>query len=251
MEKKKKDEEQQIALVSSKIVPAGMDLDTFEILLKENMEGLEHPEFPIIKILHAGALLFQLPFDEGEPKQVKGFQAQILLHQRVNAYWEKSYDETGGGVPPNCASLDGISNLVGVDCLNCPHNQFGSEILKDGSKGKGKACKNMMRIFIRIGKDLLPSLLVVPPTSLKAYNAYAVKLTQKAKPLITVLTKFSLESAQNKTGIKYSKLVCVMEEVLDEISIKGGMTLRKMYDVHMKQKPIEATEASPEEPSEE
>jgi hypothetical protein len=210
-------------------------------MLRENMEGIERPEFPVIKILHAGALMFQMPPDEeGEVKQVKDFSAQILLHQRVNAYWEKSYEETGGGVPPDCSSLDGIIGSVHGECLKCKFNQFGSELTKDGSQGSGKACKNMMRIYVRIGQDLLPSVLIVPPTSLREYSAYAVKLTQKAKPLPVVLSKFSLEPAQNKQGIKYSKLVCSMEKVLTEKEFKEGLAMRKVYENHMKQRPIEA-----------
>ena len=239
MEKPKK-EEQKITLVGQKDVPAGLDLKTFETLLNENMEGIERPEFPLIKILHAGALQFQMTSEDN--KQVKEFSGQILLHQRVNAYWEKAYDETGGGVPPDCSSLDGITGLEGKDCLKCKFNQFGSEILRDKSKGSGKACKNMMRIYIRIGQDLLPSLLIGPPTSLREYSAYAVKLTQKGKPLVIIKTKFSLESAQNKQGIKYSKLVCSLEATLAEKEIREGMILRKLYEKHMKQKPIEAAE---------
>lgn len=226
-------------LIDEKNLPVGMDLKTFEDLLHENMEGIERPEFPVIGILHAGALMFQMPADGEETSQVKEFLAQILLHQRVNAYWEKSYADTGGGIPPDCSSLDGINSVTGESCLKCPHNQFGSEILADGNKGPGKACKNMMRIYLRIGQDLLPSLVIVPPSSLREYSAYAVKLTQKAKPLPLVITKFRLEAAQNKQGIKYSKLALSIEKVLEKKEFGEGMAMRKVYEKHMKQRPIE------------
>lgn len=230
-------------MISEKNLPAGIDLATYEEMLRENMAGIERPEFPLIKILHAGALMFQMPSDqEDETKQIKGFQAQVLLHQRVNAYWDKSFQETGGGIPPACASLDGITGPVYGECAKCEFNQFGSEVLTDGSKGGGKACKNMMRIYVRIGQDLLPSLLIVPPTSIREYNAYVVKLTQKGKPLPLILTKFSLESAQNKQGIKYSKLILSLDKDLAEKEFKEGLVMRKVYMDTMKQKPIEASE---------
>ncbi len=236
-----KEKDKELSLVDEKNLPVGMDLKTFEELLRENMEGIEQPEFPVIKILHAGALLFEMPGEEGETDKVKAFPAQILLHQRVNAHWEKSFDETGGGVPPDCSSLDGITGLELKDCRKCNLNQFGSEVMKDGSKGAGKACKNMMRIYIRLGQDLLPSIVIVPPSSLREYSSYAVKLTQKGKPLAIVVTKFQLEAAQNKQGIKYSKLTLSMESMLDEKAFKEGMTMRKLYEQHMKQRPIEVT----------
>lgn len=205
-----------------------------ESLLKENMAGIENPEFPNIDILHAGALSFQT-----DEESMREFSGQILLYQRVNAHWVQGYDETGGGVPPDCASLDAVIGKElaqsdnfedeGKRCDTCEYNQM---------TVKGKACKNMIRVFMRREGDLLPSVLVVPPTSIRPFNAYAVKLTQKGLPFLAVNTLFTLEAATNKQGIKYSRLSCRIGNSLEGVVLREGFNMRKTFEKAMRQKPI-------------
>ncbi len=222
-------------------LPEGIDAKAYQDLLKENMEGIENPEFPLIKILHAGTLAFQVPPDvDGNVQQKKEFSGIILLHQRVNAYWEKPFAETGGGVLPDCASYDGKTGSVHGDCSKCKFNAFGSD-----NKETGKACKNMIRVFIRLDKDLLPSLLSVPPTSMREFNNYMVRLLSKKHAAVSVVTKFSLVGSKNKTGIDYSKLVCSMEKKAEKAEFQEVLIMKEMFYAGMKQKAIDSSEYAP------
>ena len=169
--------------------------------LKENMAGVE-ARLPQIKIIHQ-AQMFEMPDGEKE-KTISGV---ILDISRANAYWEVSFDTTGGGTPPDCASLDGVKpdpfsgQIQSQTCASCPKNQFGS----DG--GRGKACKNLKRLHILMDGDLLPSRLTIPPSNLKPIDMYVTILTGKGTPYQLVVTEMSLKKVQNKDGIAYSELV--------------------------------------------
>lgn len=179
-------------------LPDAESLGLFD--LKANMEGVE-PRLPQIKIIHQGRM-FEMP--DGE--SVKDFVGVILDMNRVNAWWEIGFDESGGGSPPQCSSLDGVrpdplsEKRQSDDCASCPQNKFGS----DG--GRGKACKNMKRVHIQLLDQRLPIRLTVPPSNLKVLDEYVTMLTSKGMPYQLVRTKFSLKGVQNKDGIKYSEL---------------------------------------------
>jgi len=168
------------------------------------LEGVEF-RFAQIKIAHQNQA-WEMP-DGDVTKKFKG----VMLHiQNVNVWWEKSFMETGGGVPPDCFSPNGIkpdmnSNKVQAKlCHECPQNIFGS----DGKRGK--ACKNMKRVYVILDGYTLPVRITVPPTSLGSINEYVSSLVNRGIPnYLMVLTQFNLEKASNKDGIGYSKIVPV------------------------------------------
>jgi len=168
----------------------------------DQMEGVE-AQLPQIKIIHQ-AQMFMFP--DGTKEET--FKGVILDMNRTNAYWAESYDDSGGGSPPTCSSLDGVTPEAGSEqlqstgngCLGCPQNKYGT-----GKKG-GKACKNMKRVHILIDGSLMPFRLTVPPSNLKAVDLYVSLLTSQGVPYQLVETEFSLRLAQNKDGIEYSEL---------------------------------------------
>ena len=176
-----------------------------EFNLKDNMEGVQ-PRLPMIGIAHQ-AQLYIMPDESKIPE----FEGIILDTNRINAWWDKSFDETGGGTPPDCFSMDGIdcdqnSNMPQTKlCRDCEKNKFGSAVEKDGSKGKGKACKNMKRVHIVLEGEMLPHRMTLPPSSLKAIDDYISRLTSKGLPYQLVHTTFKLKEAKNTVGIKYSE----------------------------------------------
>ena len=169
--------------------------------LKDNMEGVE-ARLPQIKIIHQ-AQMFEMPDGEKAPT-VGGI---ILDISRINAFWEESFDQSGGGTPPDCYSMDGLtpdpfsSSKQSSSCMTCDQNKFGS----DGNRGKN--CKNMKRVHLMIEGDMLPYRLTVPPSNLKAVDLYVSLLTSKGIPYQLVKTKLSLNKVTNKEGIAYSELV--------------------------------------------
>ena len=167
---------------------------------KESMEGVEI-RLPQIKILHQGK-----SFEMADGETVREFQGVILDVNNVNAYWKVSFQESGGGTPPQCMSTNGArpdpmaEEMQSELCKPCKQNQFGS----DG--GRGKACKNMKRIHVLLEGQHFPNRLTVPPTSMKFVDQYLSLLLNKGTPYELVVTKFSLKDASNKEGIKYSQL---------------------------------------------
>lgn len=157
-------------------------------------------DFPRIRIPPGGGTTFEVPSDEGtEP--VKELVGVILDHYRVNAYWEGEY--AGTGTPPTCSALDAKTGIgkPGGNCDTCKLNAWGSNT----KGGRGKACKNIRRVYLLTEGEMLPYLLALPPTSLEDFNAYMRRLTSKHKvPYYGAISKAKLYRAQNKDGITYS-----------------------------------------------
>lgn len=173
-----------------------------EFDLGENMEGVE-AQLPQIKIIHQGQMF---GFPDESKKQV--FSGVVIDVSRTNAYWAESFDQSGGGSPPTCFSLDGVNpEMSGAEvqtdtggCARCSRNQYGS----DGKRGK--QCKNMKRVHILVEGSMMPFRLTVPPSNLKAVDLYVSLLTSQGIPYQLVETEFSLRAVKNKDGIEYSEL---------------------------------------------
>ena len=103
-----------------------------------------------------------------------------------------------------------MDGKIGVDqdgnrkpCNSCPMNEWGT-----AEDGRGKACKNMHRVYILREGEMLPLLLTLPPTSLKNLSDYiALRIVSKGMRSYGVVTKVSLKKAQNAGGINYSQAV--------------------------------------------
>ena len=199
--------------------------------LSENMEGVE-PRLPEVKIISAAAI-FETP-DGENPKEVTGV---IVATSRVNAWWAKDMDEAGAGTPPDCFSKNGIiphsEHREHHQCATCPQNKFGS----DG--GRGKACKNTRRLSILIGDDMLPHIIKLPATSLKAWDVYMVSLMNQKRHFATVMTTVSLAKKQNKDGITYSEAVFKMAGLVPDEELGKIAELRKFCAEKLDQEPIE------------
>lgn len=184
--------------------------------LKNNMEGVT-PRLPQVGIVHR-AELFTLP----DETQIKEFEGIVLDTNRINAWWKVSYDDSGGGTPPDCFSMNGIEPDMGCEdvqaekCLECVMNQFGSDTSSIGEAKRGKACKNMKRVHIILEGEMLPHRLTLPPSNLKAIDMYISLLTSKGIPYQLVMTMFKLKKAQNKDGIAYSEIVLERNSLIED-----------------------------------
>lgn len=178
--------------------------------IKEELDGLGQIPFDSIKIPAGGGITFEIPGDDPDrPETASSIVGVIVYHHAVNAYWPGEY--RGGNEPPECASFDGrqgIDRESGelMPCASCPHNQFGS------GKNGGKACKNGHRVYILRSGEMLPLLLTVPPTSLKALSAYLSRsIVLKGTRCWKVITELTLKKEKNAGGIAYSS--CVFKRV--------------------------------------
>lgn len=180
------------------------DLQTVNLAeaMMEEMDGLGTLPFDRVKIPSGGGLAFEVPGeDESSPESATEITGVILDHHPLNAYWADKFN--GGKQPPDCSSIDGkqgVNRETGEikDCATCPYNQFGSD-------GKGKACKNLHRLFILRESNPVPLMLSLPPTSLKYMRDYiAKKILFKGLYSWQVLTKIKLKKEKNASGIAYS-----------------------------------------------
>lgn len=201
---------------------AALDVAAVAAELGEDANTLGSLLFTRVKMPSGGSPAFEIenPDDPNDPEVAKVIEGVIVAHHATNAYWPEGLEESGGGTPPACVSYDGVtgagdrglSDLDTAtihDCATCPLNQFGSS--PDG----GKACKNRRSLYVLRGCDIIPLLIQLPATSLKAWRTYAVKsLMARGRHWTGVVTRIGLEGAQSASGIKYSRATFAVTETL-------------------------------------
>lgn len=182
----------------------------------ENLNGIKL-QCPQLKIPAGGNVYFDI--DEEPYKEINGI---IVDHFPLQVYFAKDFD--GSSQPPDCSSRDGVTAMRRIEsenaedgydyeevsCVDCPYAEFGS------GKNGGKACKEKHQLFIQVSGEMLPYSMLLPVSSTGVLNTYATKLFTKGLFLGDVVTSFSLEKAQNKTNITYSKLVLKMVRILTD-----------------------------------
>jgi hypothetical protein len=153
------------------------------------------------KVAAGGGRLFEIVTgDEAADTSAQTIKGIVIHEQKCSAYFEGE-----GSSPPLCSSMDwtyGTERESGEvhRCADCPRHQFGS-----AEKGGGRACKDMIRLYILTEGIPLPLLLSLPPTSLKNWQNYRLAtLAPRRLRASDVVTEFSLSPAVNAAGIKYS-----------------------------------------------
>lgn len=167
-----------------------------------------------IKIPSGGGLAYEVQGEEDEDTEyMKQIDAVVIFTHRANGFWPGAY---GSGddqnKAPACASMDGKTAIwtdtgEARSCENCPMNQYGSGTDQAGQASRGKACKNMRRIYLMMSGDPNLYLLTVPPTSVRDVNKQLTKILAGGTPYVGMILRFTLEKAQNSGGIVYSKVV--------------------------------------------
>ena len=134
---------------------------------------------------------------------IEKFKGVIVTNHSCNALFPpKTDDDKAMNTPPICSSIDGETGIVLETgecrkCSDCPHNVF-------GTAGKGKACKNMHRLYILTEDIPIPITLTLPPTSLELWRNYAIMdVAAAGLDLNEVITEFTLSNAESN-GNKYS-----------------------------------------------
>ncbi len=197
------------------IVPSAEDLAA----IREELSDMDRVPYGRIKIAAGGVNIFQV-FEPGEEEAVPAqtIEGVIMLSHKSNGLWSKPFG-SGDSKVPDCSSIDGVYGTVTetdeiVECASCPCNAFGSA---KGGEGRGKACKNMRRLYIMRRGDIFPMVLTLPPTALSAYDSYRTKVMLGRKKMANVMTRISLKSAQNKDGVAYSTPIFEAVGVLDGV----------------------------------
>ena len=180
----------------------------------EELSGLDN-EFERIKIPAGGGTMFEFPSSNpDEADMVKDFSAVILYHHPMYVFYNSKFN--GSNNPPDCLSIDGITGvgIPGGKCMNCPKNKFGS-----GENGS-KACKNKHQIYLLRENEIFPMVLSLPTSSNREFSRYIKRLLSRGKKSDSVVTKFSLKKAVNKTGISYSQVQFSVARELENTEIE-------------------------------
>lgn len=182
-------------------------------------------DLPRIKIPTGGLTSWAVPSIEGEDmqKDVRG----ILIHVgNRRTYWKKSFEETGGGEPPDCKSDDAITGFAGTAdgpggaCGICPLNQFPEKDEKGNQPGK--PCKEIRQLFLLPVGGILPYVINVTPGSLANAKEYFVGLLNARLQRTEVETILTLQ--KEKGRVEYSQVV-----------FRKGRDLDPAARAHMKQ----------------
>lgn len=199
-----------------------------------DLDQASEPNYLKIKVPTSGGLAYAVQDDEDGEDYKKTIDAVIVYTHNINGRWARSYGE--GGDPalkiPVCASVDGKTGFnreTGevINCRMCPFNEYGTGVDKDGKPTRGKACKNMRRIYLKMSGDPALYLLTVPPTSLKDVNRQLKKILDGGTPYIGLVVRFSLARTQSASGSDYSKVVLRKVGTLPAPVVRQGLEIRK------------------------
>lgn len=197
-----KDDSTNVPAIISSIPAMNMDLDEIISLISDSLGNEELTPRDLEKLTVPGATdeaVWTVAGMNGEEK-VKELAGVILMVGSRRDYWADPY-QPGQTTPPNCTSSDGVSGEgnPGGPCEACPMNKFESAPV-----GKGKACKESRSIFFLRSGSLLPTVISTPPTSLKSWKQYLVRLTGWGKRPQAVITKLGLDGSGNYPQITFT-----------------------------------------------
>jgi hypothetical protein len=184
-------------------------------IIAANMGGdrLTAFDFDRVRIPTGGGNIWTVPSLEGD-QNMQTLEGIIVHWQPVRAYWSLSLEKSDGGTPPDCSSTDGIvgNGDPGGSCEQCPLAQFGSS-----TKGtRGQACKQMRLLFLIRENDILPLVVVLPPTSIRPAKQFFFRLAAGAVPYYGVVTGITLTKTKNAGGIAYSQAAFSVKRILSD-----------------------------------
>jgi hypothetical protein len=185
-------------------------------LLDENLGGgFSVLNLPRIRVPTGGALDFRVEGASGETsaRRITGI---LVASRRARIYWRKAYGGGGGKKPPDCTSMDGFVGIgdPGGECRICPYARFGSAIGANGKPGPGQACKDVRQVLFLLPGEVVPHLLAVPPTSVKAFIQYELNLINEDTKYWGAISTLTLEKATNEGGIDYARIAFHMHRPL-------------------------------------
>lgn len=148
----------------------------------------------------------------------------ILDVREWRTWYRETFEESGGGTPPDCSSEDAITghgdrdgdgNLGPHDCLTCPKAQWGS-----ARKGSGQDCAERRAIFLLRDDNIFPMLVVLPPTSIGPVDKFTQALAGKLADPAHYEVSLGMEQDKNAEGIKFHKLMVKITRKLDAAGIE-------------------------------
>lgn len=196
---------QQLSMVDQHTSSAGfalLEYDQNELreIVRDTLGGsVNVADLPRIKVPAGGATQWMIPTLDGD-EAAKTIEGVVILNRETRAFWVNTEPN---GSPPDCSSPDGFEGTgnPGGDCSRCPMAQY------DSGKDGRQACRQQRQLFMIREGDVLPIVVNVPPSSLKAWRQFATQLVQARTPLTGVITRLSLVKAQSRNNQPYAQIV--------------------------------------------
>lgn len=193
-------------------------LERIRTIMDEVMGGrkLTIANLDRVRIPTGAATAWTVPGFTGE-QVVPTLTGIIVAVRSTRAYWGTSFDEQPGQ-PPDCVSDDGLTGTgePGGACETCPFAQFGSDVRRDGTAGRGCACREMRLLFVKTPQVWLPTVIVAPRTSIRPVQDYLLSLANYGYDYTGVVTEFALTKEKNEGGIAYARMKLTPKDVLPE-----------------------------------
>jgi hypothetical protein len=211
MPKQKDEETSAVSVIGNyAVMAAGSDIAA-AIAANLGAGAVSAFELDRAKVPAGGGTTWEIPSLDGtiEAKEIDGV---IVGWRAMRSYWAESFDSSGGGTPPDCASEDGVIGVgaPGGECAACPLASYGS-----ATKGGGQACKQTRLLFVLRENDHLPIMVSVPPSSLKEVSRFFLRLAGQGLKFSDCVSRFTLRKTSNKTGIAYSEINLTLVSRLD------------------------------------
>ena len=162
--------------------------------LAEDMDGIQL-NFQQVKVPAGGALQYEIPTEDPDnPDYNRYLEGVILYHHPSNAFWPEAEDgENDENAPPQCQALEGKlgRGSPGGLCASCGYNRF-------GTRGKGKACKNMHMVYLLRSGEFMPLQISLPPTSIKPFNEFVSRaFLLRRRGLCSAVVQLGLKKMNN------------------------------------------------------
>ena len=186
-------------------------------LLDINKEVVRAAAFPVMsikgmKFTHVQDGVKKVLTKPDDPDEVAQSIGVVFLRANMHAktFYAKKYSEgDSDGARPDCYSYDGVAPSANSaspqakKCAICPHNQWGARVSETG-EAKGKACQDNARLAISTPDNMNPTLLRVPPASIKGLKEMLKVVASRKVPYNAVVVKigFDRESPSPKLTFK-------------------------------------------------
>jgi hypothetical protein len=219
---------------------------TIELLNESLSPNFSILNFPRIQMPSGGSLAFRVQTLAGEQPE-KELEGILTAFRSARLFWRGNF--SGGHKPPDCTSKDGLVGIgdPGGRCADCHYAQFGTAVLPNGNPGAGQACKDIRQLLLLRPGEILPHLLSVPPTSLKAFTQYNMQLLSAQIPYWATITRLTLEKANNEGGIAYARLVLSLSRRLGEKEVRALKPYHQKMKELLTPAMIDATDYTAEE----
>ena len=191
----------------------GMDPDLLAEIQDEmgDIDSDGSVDFLRIKVPSGGGQAFEVQAEDGNVEYLKELDCVIVYTHKTNSWWGADFGASQDGSSPICSSMDGkigVNTETGrvMSCATCPNNQYGSAIGPNGDRGRGKACKNMSRLYLLLSGSPDLYMLTVPPTSMRDVDRALKKMLMSGMSYTGTVIRLSLERTVNAAGVNYSKI---------------------------------------------